>query len=122
MENGERSESRESTDRIDTTDRTNTTDRTERVERSGTTGSSRYATLVLERKEVLNPGMGNVASHTLLVPKGWQFQGGVQWTPTVDNFVNFVASVQGPDRESLHFDWNRTFRVLELAIAARQLR
>lgn len=85
------------------------TNPTERVGDRDPGRSSPYPTLVLERREARDPGLGNVASHTLLVPKGWQFQGGVQWTPTADNFVHFIGALQGPDRESLHFDWNRLF-------------
>ncbi|MEO6595403.1 MAG: hypothetical protein ABIP94_11685 [Planctomycetota bacterium] len=73
------------------------------------TGPSPYTTLVLQRQEVRDPAMNNIVSHTLLVPKGWTFAGGPLWTRNLDSFVHFVASVTGPDRESLQFDRSRQF-------------
>jgi len=70
---------------------------------------SPYGTLVLERQEIRDPAMANVVSHTLLVPKGWRFAGGAQWSAQPDNFVNFVGDLEGPAKEGVHFGANRPF-------------
>ncbi|MBK8100795.1 MAG: hypothetical protein IPK26_27220 [Planctomycetes bacterium] len=72
-----------------------------------TATKSAYQTLVLERRELTDPGFGGIASHSLLVPKGWQLEGGVQWTGHPEVYVHLVAAVRGEHGESLHFDWNR---------------
>lgn len=72
-------------------------------------GPSPYDTLILEPKEVRDPAMGNIASHTMLVPKGWDFRGSVLWVRDVDMFVHFTGTLTGPGRESLHFDRGRQF-------------
>ena len=66
-------------------------------------------TLILERRELRDPGMGGIVSHTILVPRGWNFDGGVRWTNHPTMFVHFVGSMTAPDGPSLHFDYNRSF-------------
>lgn len=68
-----------------------------------------YPTLVLERREITDPGLGGVPSHTMSIPAGWQFTGGPQWTGNPDNVVTFVGELRGPDAESLHFVAERQF-------------
>jgi hypothetical protein len=81
------------------------TPRTEPRGRDAGVGSApaAYSTLVLERQEIKDPGMGGVVSHTMLVPQGWKFEGSPRWTPNPDNFVSFVGTLRGPQQEELSF-------------------
>lgn len=54
----------------------------------------------LSRHEIRDPGMNNIVSHTLLVPKGWKVEGGVAWTPGMKPFVhNQFGALAGDGRE-----------------------
>lgn len=79
------------------------------VRNGGSRGKSAYDTLVLEPRELPDPSMGGIASHTVLVPKGWQFQGGARWNANPDHIVDFVGELAGPAQESLRFLPNRLF-------------
>lgn len=72
-------------------------------------GKSAYGTLVLEPQEIVDPAMGGIASHTVLVPRGWRFQGGARWNANPDHIVDFVGELSGPGQESLRFLPNRMF-------------
>ncbi len=39
-------------------------------------------TLVLKQHTFKDPGSGNMASHTVLVPEGWKAEGGAYWPPS----------------------------------------
>lgn len=78
--------------------------------RGGPSAESPYGSLVLEPRQVVDPSMGGIASHTILVPSGWSFEGGARWLPSAENYVHFVAALHGPNRESVSFDWNRMLR------------
>lgn len=69
-----------------------------------------YPTLVLQRREVVDAGLGGVPSHTIAVPEGWQFRGGPVWTGNPDNCVTFVGELRAPDDASLHFVADQQFR------------
>jgi hypothetical protein len=73
-------------------------------------GGTAYGTLVLRRREITDPGLGGVASHTIAVPEGWQFRGGPVWTGNPDSLVNFVGELRTNDDASLHFLPGQTFR------------
>jgi len=66
--------------------------------------AARPRTLFLERRTVRDPGIENIASHTLLVPRGWRFRGEVRWTiRRTANPVNFVGAIQAPDGREVVF-------------------
>ncbi|MGE3879694.1 MAG: hypothetical protein AB7I19_11570, partial [Planctomycetota bacterium] len=67
------------------------------------TGRSAYSTLILGTHSIEDPGMGGIVSHTMLVPKDWQFRGGAQWNANPDQLVNFAGELSGPSGESLTF-------------------
>lgn len=73
-------------------------------------GGAAYATLVLQRREISDPGLGGVTSHTMSVPTGWQFTGGPVWTGNPDDIVDFVGELRGPAGESLHFVNDSAYR------------
>ncbi|MCC5806312.1 MAG: hypothetical protein JJU00_08280 [Opitutales bacterium] len=59
--------------------------------------------LRLYLREVRDPGMEDMVSHTVLVPEGWVLQGGVVWTPGRKPFVNNNVGVVGPDGREVWF-------------------
>src|SRR5690606_27095998 len=73
-------------------------------------GTTAYPTLVLERREIVDPQMGGIVSHMLSVPRGWLFEGGARWTGNPDHIVDFVGELRGPDGESVVFVRDRQFR------------
>ncbi len=89
--------------------------RDESVRRDDARGSSKatgtaYPTLVVQRREIVDPGLGGVPSHTIGVPEGWQFTGGPVWTGNPDTLVTFVGELRAPDDASLHFLREQQFR------------
>ena len=51
-----------------------------------------------------DPGNRNMASHTVLVPKGWQTRGGVTWTPEVSMaYVHLEAAISAEDGREVVF-------------------
>lgn len=64
-------------------------------------GMGASKTVALVRQEVRDPGMGNIVSHTMLVPKDWAVQGGVLWRPGAKPFVNLYMSIAAPDGRSV---------------------
>ncbi len=73
-------------------------------------GASAYGTLVLEPLQIRDRGLGNVHSHTLMVPEGWNFEGGVQWSMNPDNFAQFTGALRGPSGEELTFGRSVTLK------------
>ena len=71
--------------------------------------AGKQATLILEKRELKDPGMNGMVSHSLLVPKSWAFEGGVRWTQHANTYVHFVARLQAPGGAELTFDFNRSF-------------
>ena len=54
--------------------------------------------VVMKQHTLNDPGAGNIKSHTLLVPEGWNVNGGVQWNPaSADFFVGMNLSITAPD-------------------------
>ena len=77
-------------------------DRNSRPRRDGSQGQG--DAIVLEKRVIYDPGMNNMPSHTFLMPRGWQFRGGVVWTPNkAVNFVNFVGTVTASNHTALNF-------------------
>jgi len=60
--------------------------------------------VVLERKTLTDPGVNNMPSHTILVPKGWQVKGGAWWAAPA--FFKVLPSqditITAPDGTELH--------------------
>lgn len=75
--------------------------------RADATGTDSALRLVL--REIRDPGMDNIVSHTLLVPEDWEVQGGVVWTPGRRPFVHNNIGVMGPDGPELWFQPTFTF-------------
>ncbi len=59
--------------------------------------------VTLEPVTLRDQGMGNVTSHTLLAPKGWQVQGGPVWSrpELYQDFMHLNLRVTGPDGSAL---------------------
>lgn len=51
--------------------------------------------LIVEKKKLIDPDMGNIESHTVLVPQGWTLEGKPMWTMLGD--VSMAAKVSSPD-------------------------
>ncbi|MFO1052733.1 MAG: hypothetical protein U1F36_11010 [Planctomycetota bacterium] len=64
-------------------------------------GGNAYQTIVLERRTLRDPGLGDIDSHTLSVPAGWQLVGGPVWTGNPDHIVDLTIGMRGRDSESL---------------------
>lgn len=89
---------------------TDITPENDRAPRGNKAVGSAYPTLVLQRREITDPGLGGVASHTMAVPAGWQFTGGPVWTGNPDNVVTFVGELRAPDAAALRFLPEQAFR------------
>ncbi|MCA8969790.1 MAG: hypothetical protein KDC95_08410 [Planctomycetes bacterium] len=65
---------------------------------------NRLARIVLKPTQIHDAEMNGMLSHTLLLPKGWTFDGGVRWnTKCVDNFVTFSGRIAAPSGASVDF-------------------
>lgn len=71
--------------------------------RRGSALSQDYRTVQLATREVRDTASGNVVSHTVLLPRGWEVRGGPQWRLNPSSFVNFVAEIRGTADESVTF-------------------
>lgn len=71
--------------------------------RRGAALSQDYRTVQLASREVRDAESGNVVSHTVLLPRGWEVRGGPQWRLNPSSFVNFVAEIRGTADESVTF-------------------
>ena len=89
----------------------------DKVDRPQVSGSN--GTLVLRKKTFHDAQMGT-DSHTLMVPDGYQADGGVVWTNHESNYVHFVAAVSKPDGREARFDYNRAFTYADPQSLARQ--
>src|SRR5690606_13024156 len=63
----------------------------------------RPATLTLKKHEIKDPGMGDIVSHTMLLPADWQVQGGVNWRPGMKPFVGVALALNAPDGSGVSF-------------------
>lgn len=67
----------------------------------GNTGNM-PGTIVFRKVELRDSGMDNMVSHSLLVPKDWQVQGGQQWSPqTYRDFVHLNLRISAGDGREL---------------------
>lgn len=67
--------------------------------------------LVMRPVKVHDAEMKGMHSHSILVPAGWRFEGGVRWNPScIDNFVTFSGRVTAPNTASVDFGPNLVCR------------
>ena len=83
--------------------------------------------VTLQPHALNDSGMNNTRSHTLLVPEGWQVQGGVQWTPELyKDFVHMNLTVSGPGGAQVTvtpggmFEWSDIYDIMAQQGAAQQ--
>lgn len=68
-----------------------------------------YRTVVLEPRQVRDAGAGNMVSHTLRLPRGWDLQAAPEWRAFPDSFVNFVGELRGKEGEAITFAADHVF-------------
>ena len=68
-----------------------------------------YRTVVLEPRQVRDAGAGNMVSHTLRLPRGWDLQAAPEWRAFPDSFVNFVGELRGQEGEAITFAADHAF-------------
>lgn len=68
-----------------------------------------YRTVVLEPRQVRDAGAGNMVSHTLRLPRGWDLQAAPEWRAFPDSFVNFVGELRGQEGEAITFAADHVF-------------
>ncbi|MBL8751856.1 MAG: hypothetical protein JNK15_01040 [Planctomycetes bacterium] len=68
-----------------------------------------YRTVLLEPREVRDAGAGNVVSHTLRLPRGWNLGAAPEWRAFPDSFVNLVGEVRGNEGEAITFAADHVF-------------
>lgn len=86
-------------------------------ERSGTSilsGARRSSvepkgSLEMRRHTFHDQGFGGMASHVMLLPKGWKVEGGALWTPSETIVSHFFAVVDSGDGRRITFDRARSF-------------
>lgn len=62
-----------------------------------------YRTVVLEPRQVRDAGAGNMVSHTLRLPRGFELAAAPEWRAFPDSFVNFVGELRGREGEAITF-------------------
>jgi hypothetical protein len=83
-------------------------------------GSDGQGPVVLRKHTFKDAGMGGMDSHTMLVPQGWQVEGGVRWTNHPSAYVHFVANASAPGSGAgVSCDFDRTFRYADPQTLAR---
>lgn len=68
-----------------------------------------YRTVVLEPRQVRDAGAGNVVSHTLRLPRGFELAAAPEWRAFPDSFVNFVGELRGREGEAITFAADHVF-------------